>query len=89
MKNLAKKLQVYFVLNPPYSSKTNLIEYVFEVVKRTFRARSAKKKRVGLAKVLRDRMIEIKDIDLKHQKIRYWKFLLHAMYRNAFCVDRN
>ena len=49
---LAQKLGVYFVFNAPYSSKLNLIEYVFEKIKRNIRRKTDKKERMTLKDIL-------------------------------------
>ena len=88
MKDLAAKMKVYFLLNAPYSSKINQVEYVFELVKRPFRNRNDKTNRLGLSRFLRNRMLEIGDLRLTHQTSRFWKYLLYAMKKKKFW-DKN
>ena len=52
MKLLAEKLGVYLFFNAAYSSKINLVEYVFEKIKRRIRHRLSKQLRVNLKDML-------------------------------------
>ena len=49
---LAQKLGVHLIFNAPYSSKLNLIEYVFEKLKRKIRKKIDKKQRMTLKNIL-------------------------------------
>ena len=84
VKKLAEKLSFYLLLNPPYSSKMNLVEYVFERVKRPLRQMNSKGKWIGIAKLLRNRMIEIRDMSLAHETRRFYRSLLTALYQRKF-----
>ena len=84
MKRLAFELKVYFLINPPYSSKINQVEYVFELIKRPFRLRNGKIRGKGLAKVLRDRLIDLQGISLTRQTVRFYKYLIEAILKNKF-----
>lgn len=59
IKLLAEKLGVYILFNAPYSSKLNLLEYVFEKLKRRVRQQLEKSHRLNLKdRLFRETMFE-------------------------------
>ena len=72
IKMLAEKLGVYLFFNAPYSSKINLVEYVFEKLKRRIRRQVDKRDRVPLKDVLFKEMAYfIKNREKVHTDIFY------------------
>jgi transposase len=68
---LAQKLGVYLFFNAPYSSKINLIEYVFEKIKRNIRKKTEKKGRMVLKDVL---FREMRNFIMNEPEIRTEQF---------------
>ena len=79
MKNLAHNQRVYFLLNAPISSKINQVEYVFEMIKRTFRLRRSKTKGQSLAKDVRDRLKDVQYDNIDFATRRTRKHILRSI----------
>ena len=89
MKTLAAKLQVYFLLNAPYSSKINQVEYLFERIKRPFRRRNDKRTWIGLSRLVRNRMLEVGNTHLNHETKKFWKHMVEAVQCRKFWSKNN
>jgi transposase len=79
MKKLAKNQRVYFLLNSPLSSKMNQIEYVFEVIKRSFRKRWQKTKGQSLAADVFERVKQVETLHLSVPTMRARRENLRAI----------
>ena len=84
-KLFCQKMKVYFLLNPPHSSKMNQIEYVFELVKRSLRLLPWKTERKNLHKILNKQMEKVMELNLSRQTWKYfWEVSKALQKRNMW-----
>lgn len=74
MQSWCRVKEVYSLFNAPHSSKSMLVEYLFEKVKREFRSRTSKNKKENLAKTLHAeaKRIEPRDVRIAFEKSLEW-----------------
>ena len=76
---LAEKLGVYLFFNAPYSSKINLVEYVFEKLKRRIRQKIQKRSRTNLQDILFREMANYIKKDSKIETRQFYKEIHYAL----------
>ena len=59
MRRFAESYRVYFIFNATYSSKINVVEYFFEIIKRTFRSRVEKRRLESIYKTVHTKILEL------------------------------
>ena len=89
IKLLSQKLGVYLFFNAPYSSKINLIEYVFEKIKRGIRQKLTKQKNTNLKDILFKQTIHYINNSSKIETGQFYKELHYALQlRNMWIQDQ-
>lgn len=88
MKLLAEKLGVYLFFNAAYSSKINLVEYVFEKIKRRIRHRLSKQLRVNLKDMLFKETVNMMNSDFKIETKKFYDEIHNAlMLKNMWTMN--
>lgn len=73
MRQISKYLSVYFIFNIPYSCKINMIELVFELIKRKIRTNIKKEPNKNMNKIFYQEIKNIINFDLEHQRMQWLK----------------
>jgi len=81
VKEFAESFRTFLVFNVSYSSKINPVEYVFEIIKRSFRLRVEKQYRESIVQTLHSIVPELTEIQLRSCYHRAFKAM-----RN--CIDK-
>jgi transposase len=80
MKKLAKYMRVYFIFNAPYSCKLNMMEYIFELIKRKLRKQFNKEKNKNTHKIFFQEIIKTLNINLSAQRLIMLKEMLKCLF---------
>ena len=78
-KLIAKRTGVYFLYNAPISCKINLIEFVFEVMKRRVRRQADRQFGTSAVTELKRLAMTVIDRDLKHEKRKWLREIVRVI----------